>query len=374
MRTSSLLLATLFFASAAYPADAPAPVPYPTLNPPDKLAAWQTRSPHYKAKQVPPAKRTAEEQAAYEARVDWFHKAKYGVSFHFLAGISGNKSPQWTSEKWNAVVNAIDVEKVADQAKEIGAGYVVLTIGQNCRYHCAPNPVIEKHWHLKPGEYGSTRDLPMDLHAALKKRGIPLMLYMATDNQYKLPRPPEMEGNARFEHWLEAMQWYSDHYGAKCAGWWIDGLYANTGPKDYTERVHAALRHGNPDGLLASGTYGLSDFTHGHANMGSWDSQRKFMLPYFGRWDPEYKIQWHVFQYLGPTWAAAGIGRSEAQMREYFEKVIKGGGVITFDLGTFPNQKDDVVPRLEIPKEQMALLRTLRDALKKIPASDGSGK
>jgi len=362
----------------AFAADAPAlgpvPVPFPTLNPPAKLTPAQTRSPHGRsAKQVPPAVRTPEEQAAYEKRVEWFHNARYGLAFHFLAGIAGRTAPAWTSESWNAVVNAVDVEKAADQIQETGAGYAILAIGQNSQYYCAPNPLIEKYWHLQPGQYGSTRDLPMDFYTALKKRGIPLMLYMATDNQYKLPVPDDMTGNDRYEHWLEVMQWYADHYGTRCAGWWIDGLSGKIGPKDYTERVHLALRHGNPDALLASGTYGLSDFTHGHANMANWKDQQIHMLPYYGRWDPDYHIQWHAFQYLGPTWAAAGIGKPTPQLVAYASKVIRGGGVITFDIGTFSRDKNDPVPHLSIQPDQMALLHTLRDALKAIPVSDGSG-
>ena len=277
----------------------------------------------------------------------------------------------WTSEKWNAWVDSIDVEKAADQAQEVGAGYVVLTIGQNCQYYCAPNPVLEKHWDLKPGQYGSKRDLPMDLYAALEKRGIRMMLYMATDAQYRLPRPAALAGNARFDRWVEVIQWYGDHYGKKCSGWWVDGLYGNLGPKDYTERVHAALRHGNPDGLIASGTYGLSDFTHGHADMASWTRQQKQMLPYFGRWDPEYNIQWQVFQYLGRTWGGSALGHAPEQMQAYVEKVIRGGGVVTFDVGVFRDDRAAPEPRLEIPEAQMTQLRTIRDLLKDIPASNG---
>jgi len=58
-------------------------------------------------------------------------------------------------------------------------------------------------------------------------------------------------------------------------------------------------------------------------------------------------------------------------MVDYCEKVIKGGGVITFDVGTRPPGREGHWPRLDIPDVQMEQLRTIRDALKKIPVSDG---
>lgn len=349
------------------------PSPLPTLNPPLGIKPAQTRSPHYHAaKQIPPRRETPQQRSAYETRANWFHQAKYGLAFHFLAGMTEHKiRAKWTSEKWNAWVDSIDVEKAADQAREIGAGYVMLTIGQNCQYYCAPNPVIEKHWQLEPGQYASRRDLPADLYKALKKRSIRLMLYMAADNQYRLPRPADLAGMARFDRWVEVNRWYSDHYGDRCSGWWIDGLYENIGPKDYTELMHSALRHGNPDALLASGTYGLSDFTHGHADMRSWARQQKMMLPYFGRWDAEYQIQWQVFQYLGRTWGGSTLGHRPSEMLDYATKVVRGGGVITFDVGVFRDDRAAPGPFLDIPEVQMDQLRAIQDALKDIPASDG---
>jgi len=313
---------------------------------------------------------TPQSRAAYEAKVDWFHKAKYGLMFHFTTTLKETPPDQrisgWTSEKWNAWIDAVDVEKVAEQAETVGAGYVMMCICQAGQYYCAPNPIIEKYWGLKPNEYGSRRDLPMDLSKALKKRGIRMMLYTHANSQYGLPRPPSLEGPDRFHRWLEVIQWDSDHYGEACSGWWVDGL-SNYVP-DYVRNFHEALRHGNPDAIIASGHYELSDFTHGHCSA-DWNEQQ-CMLPYFGRWDPEYGIQWHQFQYLGPSWGQPGLAHSTREMVNYAKKIIEGGGVITFDLATHDGRGNG--PLLEIADDQMEQLCAIRDAVKNVPVSDGA--
>ncbi len=305
------------------------------------------------------------ERARYEKSIEWMHQAKYGAMFCFLANlVELPPRIQWTSESWNEMVNSVDVEAFADQCKEAGLGYVILTLGQNCQFACAPNPVIDKYWELEPGQYNATRDLPMDLYHALHKRGIRLKLYVSVDHQYKLPRPASMQGADRFEHWVEALQWYSDHYGTKCSGWWVDGV--NSSGPNYIQDVHAALRHGNPNTVIASGNYPASDFIHGHCK--AWGPQQK-TLPYLGRWDPEYRIQWQALQYLGKTWGHSGVAHSDAAVVAYASNIVSRGGVITFDLGTRDANNNLM---LRIPEGHMRQLRLVRDALKDIPATDGA--
>lgn len=363
------------------------PQPHQTLNPPDGITPAQTREwfpwsfPQFNSpnpdepNRYPRQTWTPEERKAYEQRIDWFHQARYGLFFHFLSG------GEWTLEEWNQWVDAVDVEKVADQAKALGAGYIILTLGQNQTYACAPNPVIEKHW----GPYTSKRDLPMDLYHALEKRGIPLMLYYAADNQHKMPLPEGMDDRERYKLWLEVARWYALHYGTRCKGWWVDGLTELV--PGYCAAIHQALKEGNPQGIVSSGQYELSDFVHGHCQP-DWERQRQYVKPYYGRWDPDFRIQWQVLQYLGPTWGAPGLDKKTEDFIEYAVDVVKGGGVITFDIGTFKDgafykmpsefpkgigaNGERLGPFLEIQDDQYKLLEKVRDALKDIPASDGS--
>ena len=323
---------------------------------------------------------TPQEREAYEQKVDWLYKAKYGIMFHFVPNLHrhfGAKRKQWTSESWNAWVDAVDVEKVAEQAKEIGAGYFILSIGQGGGFYCAPNPIIEKHWGVEPGQCGSRRDLPMDFYHALKKRNIPLMLYTSTEN-YLLPgvhsekagwfktrdnkaTKGSPEGAA---HTLEAIQWYADHYGDKVTGWWLDGL-AELVP-NYRVDMHKAVLHGNPNAVVTSASHTLSDFLHGHCTA-DWKRQQKY-LPEYGRWDETYQIQWHAFQYLGRSWGERSKARSTESIVNYATNVIKAGGIITFDVGTFDEPKKGAVegPFLEILEPQLEQLMAIKDAVAKI--------
>jgi len=303
-----VFLASALLAAAA-DSNAPARKPYAVLNPPAGITPAMTREPFSWSfpqqdnpdpnvpGRLPRRTWTPAERRAYEASLKWFHEAKYGIFFHYLSDPDWNT---WDSEKWNKWVDAVDVEKLADQAKEIGAGYVFITLGQSVMYSCAPNAVIEKVWG---SQYTSKRDLPMDLYKALEKRGIAMMLYIATDHQHGMPRPTSLKESDLFDRWIEVAQWYSDHYGTRCKGWWVDGLLEFT--KDYRINIHKALKHGNPQALVASGTLEISDFLHGHC-MPDWGRQSKVVKPFFGRWDPDFNIQWHVFQYVGPSWAEPG--------------------------------------------------------------------
>lgn len=371
---------------------APAPVPYATLQPPPGITPAPTRGwipwgP--KALTLPRQTWTPEQRRAYEARVQWFHTAKYGLFFHFLAfgdhsqpAAKRGARPEtlWTSERWNQVVDAVDVEQAADQARELGVGYVFISLGQNHRYACAPNPIIDQLWGLEPGQYNSRRDLPMELGRALAKRGISLMLYIASDHQHMLPQPPGWTDSMRFENWLKVAQWYSEHYGTLCKGWWVDGMKGNEKTpwgedwmRNYPARFVAALKRGNPDALVAAEINEVSDFIHGHCIRIDWERQRRLVKPYFGRWDPDFKIQWHVLQHLGTGWADIDAPKATEDLVAYAVDVVRGGGVFTFEVGGYKIVDGKTVPCLDIPAAQMAQLRKVRDALRHITPSDGSG-
>ena len=339
--------------------------------------------------QPPPKKRTPEEFAKFKKKLDWFYKAKYGIMFHFLPNMHRfrRNRAQWTPEKWNAWVDAVDVEKVAKQARDVGAGYVILSISQGGGFACVRNPVIAKHWGLKPEDYGSARDLPTDLYEALKKYDIKMMLYIAS-SPHLMPGPKSEKagwfGNGfKFakctpegaRHWAEVVKWYSEHYGTKVSGWWLDGL--REWAPGYREMIHKAAIAGNPDAITASATYALSDFTHGHC-VRNWKKQQKNVPK--NRWDPTYKIQWHAFQYLGHSWAARDAPRSTESLVDYAVNVVKNGGVITFDVGTFEEEKGKPVkgPLLEMAPKQYQQLLAIKKALENLerkPGADpGDGK
>jgi len=375
MKKVILLLAILFSMGVVYSQNKITPQPFKLLNPPEDITPAKTRYHQgWESSPTIPAKQwTEKEHLALEKKLSWFFKAKYGLFFHFIAPEDGSCTPQ----KWNALVDAVDVEKFADQVKETGAGYVVLTISQNTMYSCAPNPVLEELWELEPGKYISKRDLPMDVYNALHKRGIEFMLYIAADEQYNLPRPKSFTKETdRFKNFLEVAKWYSNHYGKRCRGWWVDGL--NESFSGYRSLFHEALKSGNPDAIIGSSTSGLSEFLNGHCDF-EWEEQQKYRKPYYGRWDADYKNQWHVLQFLGNYWAYTDTAHSTASLVDYATDVVRGGGVITFDVGacTYTNEfdqpeiKDNFITDtfLDIPEGQMAQLIAIKNALRKVKPS-----
>jgi hypothetical protein len=327
-------------------------------------------------------RRTPAEQKAFVEKLDWFYQAKYGLMYDFFPNMHRFRNPktriQWTSEKWNRWVDAVDVEKIAEQAEQVGAGYVIWTIGQGGGYVCAPNPVMRELFGLKPGQCESRRDLPMDLYHALKKRGIPLMLYTSCDG-YLTPGPNATQGgwlrSPKVAHkadqptpegcrnMVKVVQWYSEHYGDKVKGWWLDGLRDYV--PNYTVDIHRAARSGNPNTIVASGSYQLSDFLHGQC-VANWKKQQKY-LPEYGRWDETYGIQWQVYQYLGKSWGERSAAHSTQSMVNYATKVIEGGGVFTFDVGTFTEGPKRITgPHHVLSEPQLKQLLAVKKAVAQI--------
>src|ERR1035441_8398338 len=109
-------------------------------------------------------------------RTDWFHQAKWGVFMHYM-GDTVLKGDELTIENWNKAVDSFDVKGLADQLASAGAGYFVLTLGQNSGYYCAPNAAYDRLTGIAPSKCAK-RDLVADLSEALRVRRIRLMVYL----------------------------------------------------------------------------------------------------------------------------------------------------------------------------------------------------
>src|ERR1035441_6650338 len=84
-------------------------------------------------------------------RADWLKEAKWGVFMHYMADtvLTGD---QLTVEKWNQAVDAFDVNGLAEQLASAGAGYFVLTLGQNSGFYCSPNRTYDKLTGIRPSK------------------------------------------------------------------------------------------------------------------------------------------------------------------------------------------------------------------------------
>ena len=71
----------------------------------------------------------------------------------------------------------------------------------------------------------------------------------------------------------------------------------------------------------------------GHCIGSNWEKQREFCRPFFGRWDPDFNIQWQALMYLGNYWGGIETRMKTDELVSYAVDIVKGGGVITFDVG-----------------------------------------
>ena len=179
-------------------------------------------------------------------RADWLEDARIGAFMHFLP------SPQNGPE----MVNAFDVQALADQLDSIGARYFVFTLGQNTGWFNSPNSAYDRTLGLGAGERCATRDLPLELYDALSVRGIRLMLYLPCQTPYRDPRAQKAFGlpqekkdqqiDVEFARkWGAVIQEWSTRYGDKVSGWWFDGGYEVIGFNDDIADIYAnAVRQG----------------------------------------------------------------------------------------------------------------------------------
>lgn len=295
---------------------------------------------------------------------DWFQQAGYGVFVHYLAGLQNNPDNVHSLGKqtsWDECVREFDTERFADTMAEVGARYVIFTVMQISRFLIAPNATFDRISGYAPGEACATRDLIEDLYQSLSKRNIRLMLYYTGDG----PRGDEKAGpafecsipvsRAFVEKWASVAQEYSERYGEKIAGWWVDGSYPFIGYDDDLLGIMAtALKAGNARTIVALNrgvdpqvmSYtAVEDFTTGEQN-------RFFDMP-ASRWlDGE---QWHILSYLGSGWAQPGSQYTKRELAEYVFDVNQRGGVVSIDVCLFRDGSLD--------RSQIEMLKAVNEEL-----------
>jgi len=295
------------------------------------------------------------------ANTDWFSQAKYGVFIHFLpSGQAGLKQ-----------VEQFDVKALAGQLEGVGAGYLVLTLGQNSGYFNSPNAAYEKRTGYAAGQRCATRDLPLELYQALQPKGIRLMLYLPcqTPNEdaraekaFGLPQGAQDQpiDLAFAEKWSEVIQEWADRYGQKVSGWWFDGGYEHIHFNEAIAQVYAqAARHGNPKAIVTFNPgvkviryTQAEDYTAGELN-------EPFAHVPTSRWLEG--SQWHALTFLGSSWGQRNTRYSGGQWAEWVREVAAKGGVVTLDMG--PNYDPQAGPIGSLAAGQLKQLQAIKIAL-----------
>jgi hypothetical protein len=294
--------------------------------------------------------------AGAEDRAAWMKAARWGVMTHYLADWRAQVDHEPASvEHWNELIDHFDVGGLADQLQEVGAGYYLITIGQNSGYYLSPNSTYDQITGISPSKC-SHRDLIADLAEPLRKRGIRLMVYLpagapggdrqaaaALDFQHGPNR------NYKFQHnWEEVIGLWSQRWGDKVSGWWFDGCYWPNAMYRFAEPPNfssfaAAVRSGNPNSLVAfnPGVIGRllsvcpeEDYTAGEVN----DVDKILIRRVIdGKVDGALP---HVLSFLGQNWGKGAPRFTTEQVVADSRRIADLGGVITWDT---PIQKSGLI-------------------------------
>ncbi len=299
-----------------------------------------------------------------DPNTDWFQKAGYGVFVHYLAGLQNNREQIHSLSRetsWDECVGEFDTERFAETMAEVGAGYVIFTVMQVRREMIAPNATFDRITGYQPGEACATRDLIEDLYQSLSRHSIPLMLYFTGDGPRADPQAAPAFGwqtpvRPEFvRKWTDVAREYSERYGDKVRGWWVDGCYPWIGYDDEKLALFAqALKAGNPESIVAFNR-GVDpkvmsytpheDYTCGEQN-------RFFDMP-VSRWlDGE---QWHLLAYMGTGWGHPGTQYTKRELAEYVFDVNQRGGVVSIDVLLFRDGSLD--------RSQVEVLKAVRHEL-----------
>jgi hypothetical protein len=309
---------------------------------------------------------------AAQDRAAWMKQAQWGVMTHFLADWRARIDGEPASvEHWNELIDHFDVEGLAEQLHSVGAGYYLITIGQNSGYYLAPNPTYDRLVGITPSKC-SRRDLIGDLFEPLHRRGIRLLVYLpagapggdrraAQALDYRRGPDPNREFQI---NWEQVIRDWSLRFGDKVSGWWFDGcywpnaMYRHAAAPNFASFA-AAARAGNPNSAIAfnPGVVGRllslapeEDYTAGEINEPDKVLIRRVLD---GKIDGAVP---HVLTFLGRTW---GLGEPRFQADDvlaWARKTFQARAVVTFDA---PIQKTGLISQPFL-KQLQAVGQTLR--------------
>ena len=302
---------------------------------------------------IPAATQITEPAQAGSHRAAWMKEAQWGVMTHYLADWKAREiSEPMTVEKWNDMVDHFDVEGLAEQFKSVGAGYYLVTIGQNSGYYLSPNATYDRLVGIQPSKC-SRRDLVADLYEAMHKRGIRLMVYLpagAPGGDSAAKQALEWQNgpnrNREFQlKWEQIIREWSNRWGPKVAGWWFDGchwpntMYRTEEAPNFASFA-AAARAGNPQAIVAFNpgvvprilsVTPYEDYTAGEIN----DPNRvEIRRAVDGMIDG---TQVHILSFLGEKWGMGSPRFATEQVVKWSQGIRKQGGAITWDVPIQPS-------------------------------------
>ena len=256
--------------------------------------------------------------------------------FHWHSFSQPRYGPQ---KSYAEAVRDFDVEAFADMVNQTGAGYVLFTLNHS-HSHC-PAPIAS--WEKVYPGWTTQRDLVADLADALDKRGIKLMLYIASHILGKLTKVSQEE---LVDIHSKVLTEIGLRYGKKVSGFWLDG-WEDVIPPKYPnvpyERIFEASKAGNPDRLIGFNHWFYPDLTPWQDY---WAGEiTSIQKPAPGRYI-EYAagegLQFQTLLMLEDNWGHrtpnTEIGQprcTEEQLIRYVKACMENQGVVTINLGIY---------------------------------------
>src|SRR4051812_49189392 len=290
-------------------------------------------------------------------RAAWMLNARWGVMTHYLGDwIARRDHPKqkMTVEEWNDLVDHFNVESLADQIQSTGAGYYLITIGQNSGFYDSPNATYDRITSITPS-HCSRRDLIADLYEPLHRRGIKLMVYLPSggpngdkEAKAKLQWQNGPHRNREFQqNWEAIIREWSLRWGDKVVGCWFDGCYwpnaMYRGDEPNFHTFAAAVRAGDPNVAIAfnPGVIGRlipmspeDDYTAGETPEPDRVTIRRMIM---GKVDGAVP---QVLSFLGERWGGGKPRFATEQAVQISRKNFAAGAAVTWDV---PIQRDGTI-------------------------------
>jgi hypothetical protein len=306
-------------------------------------------------------------------KTDWMFRAKVGISTHY----SGNR------DNVDEMARQFNVEKVAEQLAQVGAGWFLFTLHHQEWTMMAPNSIYDHI--IGSSDFTSKRDLPLDLSNALLPKGIKLMLYVNLRLDPRSNCPEEVRdsmggwpvSDELISNVADVYREFSIRYGNKISGWWVDGAWMsefkqNQYRENWFETIANALRAGNPNAIVAFNP-GLIDYFGiiWYDRLSRYSPQNDYTAGEMQSLDfvPDNRwiqgAQCHLWTYLGDSWNRSGLRFDNDEISDYAKKVTANGGVMTFEVGTrgTPPESNSILG--EIDPMQVRQVQFIIESIKK---------
>ena len=293
-------------------------------------------------------------------------RAKWGVMCHYLDSPASSHVASPTSpDEWNRRVESFDVAGFARQIQDLGADYLIFTLGQNSGHFCAPNAVYDELVGVAASRL-SRRDLIAEIadalapatkviaylpsHAPAKHREAVLGLRCTPPwdaGAWGLEKfwPDELDADARlseFErHWEAIVRYWGETWGDKICGWWIDGCYFAETMYNHVEAPNfaslaAALRAGYSERIVAFNSGTAHPFARLAAEQDYTAGEFSNRLPFADKWTPLESttdgMQTHLLGFLGRYWGEGEPRFPDELVRGYTRALTARGVALTWDI------------------------------------------